>query len=97
MQPLPVQPRRGAQEFGDGVTHLPFMQVDAAVSAFAPVSHFAGLQTVPSENFWQAPFPSHFPLVPQEAAPWFTHVFLGSSWPASAGVHVPRAFGSAHV
>ena len=38
---------------------------------------------------WQAPAPSHLPLVPQLAAPLSWQVLRGSEFPAATIVHLP--------
>jgi hypothetical protein len=45
---------------------------------------------VPIPYFWQPPAPSHFLLVPQEAAPWSVQILWGSSAPATTAVQWPR-------
>jgi len=59
-----------------GVTQLPLvLQVDVGVSV-EPVQA-AAAQGVPDAYFWQAPLPSHRPLVPQVAVPVSVHCVAG--------------------
>ena len=59
-----------------GVTHMPpLLQVAAGVSV-EPVQ-LAPTHVVPDAYFWQAPLPSHLPLVPQVDAPLLVHWVLG--------------------
>jgi hypothetical protein len=41
----------------------------AGFSVELPLGHDPAMHSVPAGYFWQAPLPSHFPLVPQPAAP----------------------------
>ena len=97
MQPLPLQPLRGAQERAPGAVHLAFWQVEAPVSLFAPELQLAPLHWVPFGYFWQAPLPSHLPLSPHMADPPSLHIPFGSAALAGVGVQVPRALGRAQV
>jgi hypothetical protein len=44
----------------------------------------------------QDPEPSHLPVIPQLAAPWATHVPLGSTVPAGRIEQLPAVPGTAH-
>jgi hypothetical protein len=97
MQPLPLQPLSGAQERAPGAVHLPFWQVEAPVSLFAPELQLAPLHWVPLAYFAQAPLPSHLPLSPHMADPPSLHIPFGSAALAGVGLQVPRALGRAQV
>jgi len=60
------------------VTQVPLLLQVAAGVSVAPVQ-LAPTHTVPEAYFWQAPLPSHLPLVPQVEAPLSVH------WVATAG------------
>ena len=80
-----------------GVTQVPVpLQVEAAVATAVAVAQLAARQVVPATYFWQAPLPSHFPSVPQDAAPASVQVPCGSDAPTATLVQVPSAFVSAH-
>jgi hypothetical protein len=96
-QRLPLQPRWGAQLRAPGTEQRPPWQVPAGVSALSPASQRADWQTVPLAYCWQAPLPSHFPLLPQAAAPSSWHMPRGSTALFGAGVHLPRALGRAQL
>jgi hypothetical protein len=69
-------------------------QVLAAVTVDVPVGQEAATHCVPAGYFWQAPAPSHFPLLPQLAAPVSTQ--RASAVLADTGLHIPTIPGSAH-
>jgi hypothetical protein len=80
------------------------MQVPARVSVLAIVSQRGSRQTVPSRYFWQPPWPSQRPSLPQLAGPWSRQALAGSfspraaRWsmaPARTGRQRPRASGLA--
>jgi hypothetical protein len=72
-----------------GVTQVPLvLQVADGVSV-EPV-HVAAAQVVPEAYFWQAPLPSHLPLVPQVDAPASVHWVAGvGACPAGTCLQVP--------
>jgi hypothetical protein len=53
-------------------------------------------QMAPTEYFWQAPAPSHWPVLPQLAAPSSLQAPRGFD-PTSAATHVPTEPAIAHV
>jgi hypothetical protein len=53
-------------------------------------------QDVPAAKTSQRPLPSQNPVVPQLAAPAFTHEPVGSVPPLATGAHVPGVAASAH-
>lgn len=59
-----------------------------------PAGQVAWAQVVPLAYFWHAPA-WHFPLVPQEAAPWSLQRPAGSDEPSATLVQVPRVLLSA--
>jgi hypothetical protein len=62
-------------------------QVLAAVTVDIPVGQEAAVHCVPAGYFWQAPAPSHFPLLPHVAAPLSTQ--RESAVLAETGLHMP--------
>lgn len=73
------------------------MQEPAGSSVLEVASQLGARQTEPSGYFWQAPLPSHLPLLAQLAAPSSLQSMRGSAAPAGAGEHLPRALGRAQV
>jgi hypothetical protein len=88
-QVLPLQ-TYGLQGRESGVTQAPApSQVEACVSTLDV--QLSALHTDPAAYFWQAPLPSHLPLVPQEATPMSVHMRRGSLLPPGVMVQVPGA------
>ena len=61
-----------------------------------PVGQLEPRQVVPCRYFWQAPLPSHLPLVPHEGAPVSLQIPAGSTAFTGTLVQVPSALVSAH-
>ena len=68
--------------------HWPFEHWPASFNVVV-LEQLACEQAVPSAYFWQPPAPSHLPFVLQLAAPWSTHVPLGSTLPGIMGEQAP--------
>jgi hypothetical protein len=79
----------GKHEVAPGVTHLPApSQLDLPVKFVVPDGQVGSAHLVPEAYFWHAPAAQR-PFVPQLAAPWSTHMFLGSIVPVGTFVHTP--------
>jgi hypothetical protein len=77
--------------------HVPApSQVRASVCVEPPTGHDGAAQTVPAAYTWQAPAPSHTPVVLQLAAPASVQVPAGSAPPCGTGAQVPSVPASAH-
>jgi hypothetical protein len=86
----------GKQDVAVGVTHLPApSQLDLFVKLVVPAGQVGSRHFVPAAYFWQAPAAQR-PFVPQLAAPWSTHIALGSTAPVGTFVHVPSVPGRPH-
>jgi hypothetical protein len=70
-------------------------QVCALFCVDEPLGQVGWTQTVPAAYRWQAPLPSHTPLVPHDAAPWSLQVVDGSLPPADTLVQVPAVLAEA--
>jgi hypothetical protein len=70
-------------------------QVEAGVATAVAAAQLAPMQVVPARYFWQAPLPSQWPLLPQDAAPASLQVFCGSVAPTATLVQVPSEVVSA--
>jgi hypothetical protein len=80
-----------------GVTHVPApSQVEAPVDMVVLAGQTGSWQEVPARYFWQAPA-SHFPLVPQLAEPWSTHIPAGSLVPVATLLQTPSEAVSAQL
>jgi hypothetical protein len=87
----------GKQGPEPGVTHFPApSQVEAAVNTVVPTGQLEPMQVVPCRYFWQLPFPSHLPSVPQDGAPMSLHIPAGSTALTGTLVQVPSALVRAH-
>src|SRR4051812_2431442 len=86
---------KGAQEVLVALSQVPLPSHRPAVINM-PFLHPAAWQMVPVEYFWQAPAPSHWPVLPQLGAPSSVHMPRGFV-PTSAATHVPRWPAAAHV
>jgi hypothetical protein len=92
---LPLQ-AYGKQVWLAGGMHWPAaLQVDGGV--YAPPAQDSEAQTVSGGYFRQAPAPSHFPSVAQEAAPLSWHWPCGSPAPFPTFVQCPSAICSAQL
>jgi hypothetical protein len=79
------------------VPHEPPPQVPASVSVDAPAGQVAVEHDVPSACFWQAPAPSHLPVVPQVDAACVAHAPFGSAAPAATGAQEPALPATLHA
>jgi hypothetical protein len=93
-QSLPLH-WKGAQTVACPATQLPCpLQADTA--RWAAMAQLSGAHSVPASYSRQAPFPSHLPSWPQEAAFASMHMARGSGRPAAMLVHMPGATAMAH-
>jgi hypothetical protein len=77
--------------------HEPPAHVPVSVSVTPPAGQLAVEHAVPSANFWQAPAPSHLPLVPHVDAICVAQTPFGSVVPAATGAHAPALPATLHA
>ena len=95
LQAPPLQ-AYGSQSWVPPATQVPVpLHVDALVSVNVP-EQAGARHCVPDAYLRQAPAPSHWPSLPQPAAPWLVHVLLGSLAPGATGEQVPIVAVSVH-